>query len=101
MAKRMQFSVVGLPHYTIWHMFEPSVDDIRRIEEMEEENRQREAEEKLRKERVAKIQVQFDDESGQWEKDKESLRAMSKDDDSKPKKQDGQADKGEVQEESE
>ena len=29
MAKRMKFSVVGLPHYTIWHLYEPSVDDIR------------------------------------------------------------------------
>lgn len=32
MAKRMQFSVVGLPHYTIWHLYEPSVDDIRHME---------------------------------------------------------------------
>lgn len=28
----MQFSVVGLPHYTIWHLYEPSVDDIRHME---------------------------------------------------------------------
>jgi len=35
MAKRMRFSVVGLPHYTIWHLYEPSVDDIRHMEEME------------------------------------------------------------------
>ena len=32
MAKRMKFSVVGLPHYTIWHLYEPSVDDIRHME---------------------------------------------------------------------
>jgi mannan polymerase II complex ANP1 subunit len=32
MARRMQFSVVGLPHYTIWHLYEPSVDDIRHME---------------------------------------------------------------------
>ena len=32
MAKRMEFSVVGLPHYTIWHLYEPSVDDIRHME---------------------------------------------------------------------
>lgn len=32
MAKRMQFSVVGLPHYTIWHLYEPSVDDIKHME---------------------------------------------------------------------
>ncbi|KAF8416146.1 Anp1-domain-containing protein [Terfezia claveryi] len=27
MAKRMKFSVIGLPHYTIWHLYEPSADD--------------------------------------------------------------------------
>ena len=32
MARRMQFSVVGLPHYTIWHLYEPSVDDIKHME---------------------------------------------------------------------
>jgi mannan polymerase II complex ANP1 subunit len=32
MAKRMQYSVVGLPHYVIWHLYEPSVDDIRHME---------------------------------------------------------------------
>lgn len=28
----MQYSVVGLPHYVIWHLYEPSVDDIRHME---------------------------------------------------------------------
>ena len=28
MARRLGFSVVGLPHYTIWHLYEPSVDDL-------------------------------------------------------------------------
>lgn len=32
MAKRMDYSVVGLPHYTIWHLYEPSVDDIKHME---------------------------------------------------------------------
>lgn len=32
MAKRMKYSVVGLPHYTIWHLYEPSVDDIKHME---------------------------------------------------------------------
>lgn len=85
MAKRMQFSVVGLPHYTIWHMYEPSVDDIRRIEEMESEKKQREDEERLRRERTEKIQVQFDDGTNQWEKDKETLREMTKQEQAKEK----------------
>jgi mannan polymerase II complex ANP1 subunit len=32
MSKRMGFSVIGLPHYTIWHEYEPSVDDIQHME---------------------------------------------------------------------
>ena len=32
MARRMKYSVVGLPHYTIWHLYEPSVDDVKHME---------------------------------------------------------------------
>ena len=48
MAKRMKFSVVGLPHYTIWHLYEPSVDDLRHMEEMEMERLAHEREEQER-----------------------------------------------------
>lgn len=41
----MKFSVIGLPHYTIWHLYEPSVDDLRHMEEMELERLAREKEE--------------------------------------------------------
>lgn len=78
MAKRMQFSVVGLPHYTVWHMYEPSVDDMRRMEEMEEERKQREREDAERAERLDKIQGEFDDTSKQWEKDKGEIREITK-----------------------
>ncbi|TKA61964.1 hypothetical protein B0A49_11311, partial [Cryomyces minteri] len=80
MAKRMRFSVVGLPHYTIWHLYEPSVDDIRHMEEMENERKAREAEEKEKRERMEKIQSQFDDPNSQWEKDKSEIREMAKND---------------------
>lgn len=48
MAKRMKFSVVGLPHYTIWHLYEPSVDDLRHMEEMEQERLEQEQKERER-----------------------------------------------------
>lgn len=48
MAKRMKFSVIGLPHYTIWHLYEPSVDDLRHMEEMELERQAHEEEERQR-----------------------------------------------------
>ena len=77
MAKRMQFSVVGLPHYTIWHLYEPSVDDIRHMEEMENERKAREMEEKLKNDRMEKINDQFQGTNDQWEKDKQEIREMS------------------------
>lgn len=72
MAKRMQYSVVGLPHYTIWHLYEPSVDDLRHMEEMEQERKQREAKEKEEKaeaERQQKLNDRFKDSTEEWEKD--------------------------------
>lgn len=78
MAKRMKYSVVGLPHYTIWHLYEPSVDDIRHMEEMEIERKQREQDEKLKKEMMDKIENQFEQGTSQWEKDKEGIRDISK-----------------------
>ncbi|KAF7589764.1 Mannan polymerase II complex anp1 subunit [Aspergillus hancockii] len=61
MAKRMGFSVVGLPHYTIWHLYEPSVDDLRHMEEMEQERKQREKEEKEQAERSDRVNALFRD----------------------------------------
>jgi mannan polymerase II complex ANP1 subunit len=78
MAKRMKFSVVGLPHYTIWHLYEPSVDDIRHMEEMEKERKEKEAKEKAEKDRMDKIKAQFDNPAGQWDKDKSDIREMAK-----------------------
>lgn len=74
MAKRMGFSVVGLPHYTIWHLYEPSLDDIRHMEEMEAERIAREEEEKEKAEKAEKMKKTFGDAGGQWEKDKAALQ---------------------------
>ncbi|KAL4768274.1 Anp1-domain-containing protein [Aspergillus nidulans var. acristatus] len=61
MARRMGFSVVGLPHYTIWHLYEPSVDDLKHMEEMEKERRTREEEEKAQAERAQRTETYFRD----------------------------------------
>ena len=70
----MKFSVVGLPHYTIWHLYEPSVDDIRHMEEMENERKKKEEEEKAKADRLKKANAQFSDPNGQWEKDKADIK---------------------------
>ena len=76
MAKRMKFSVVGLPHYTIWHLYEPSVDDIRHMEEMEKERKKKEAEEEAKKQKEDKIKKQFDSPSKDWEKEKATVQDL-------------------------
>lgn len=59
LTERMQFSAVGLPQYTVWHLYEQIVDDIRHVEEMEQERLNREAEERERAERMKKIKEEF------------------------------------------
>ena len=73
MAKQMQFSVVGLPHYTVWHLYEPSVDDIRHMEEMEAEKKTREAQEKVNQEQLKKMKTQFKEVGSQWDEDKQGM----------------------------
>jgi mannan polymerase II complex ANP1 subunit len=73
MAKRIGFSVVGLPHYTVWHLYEPSVDDLRHMEEMERERTERERQEKEKLENAKKLKDEFKDADSQWEKDKAAV----------------------------
>ena len=68
MAKRMRFSVVGLPHYTIWHLYEPSADDLKHMERMEEERKSKEAAEKAEKDKAARLS-NFENPTEQWKKD--------------------------------
>lgn len=74
MAKRMGFSVFGLPHYTIWHLYEPSVDDLRHMEEMEEEKRAREQEEREEAERRERQKEIFQDPKQEHGEDDAALR---------------------------
>lgn len=99
MARKMDFSVVGLPHYTIWHLYEPSVDDVKHMEvrltdsnpgqstlvnlntqEMEQEKLAREKEEKEQAEKEKKLKegYSFGESSQQWEKDKDAVSNMVK-----------------------
>ncbi|KAF4461976.1 mannan polymerase II complex ANP1 subunit [Fusarium albosuccineum] len=76
MSKRMKYSVVGLPHYTIWHLYEPSVDDIRHMEEMERERLAREKEEEEKKKNQQKIKEEYTDTRDEWEKDKKEMQDL-------------------------
>ncbi|CDK24927.1 unnamed protein product [Kuraishia capsulata CBS 1993] len=39
LARKMGFRVGGLPHYTVWHIYEPSEDDLQDISRMERKKR--------------------------------------------------------------
>ena len=73
MAKRMQYSVVGLPHYTIWHLYEPSVDDIRHMEAMEVERVAREAADREKNGQERKLKDTFENPKHQWEQDRTDI----------------------------
>lgn len=50
LAKKMGFRVGGLPHYTIWHIYEPSEDDLKEISRKErKKRRQKNAAAKMKK----------------------------------------------------
>ncbi len=94
----MDFSVIGLPHYTIWHAYEPSVDDIQHMEvsylclllilrsreteadppqQMKREQLAQEQAEKEKAEKAMKLKESFGDTTGQWEKDKTGMQDIA------------------------
>ncbi|EGO59526.1 hypothetical protein NEUTE1DRAFT_79725 [Neurospora tetrasperma FGSC 2508] len=93
MSRRMGFSVVGLPHYTIWHLYEPSVDDIKHMEvansgqQMEQERLAREKEEKEKAMKEQKMKESFGDATGQWEKDKNEIQNLAMQENKKAEEQ--------------
>lgn len=73
MCKRMGLSVVGLPHYTIWHIYEPSSDDLKHMEWMAQEEERKTKERQLQEMRDRVWQAGFEDVSGEWEVEKANM----------------------------
>lgn len=73
MSRRMGYSVVGLPHYVIWHIYEPLSDDLKHMEWM--------ALEEVRQKEQAKIMKVYDkvwdkgfaDKQLSWEQEREDI----------------------------
>ena len=60
----MGFEVVGLPHYVIWHVYEPSEDDLLRMKQMEWEKA------------IKELDVEDADiAKARWEKDRKVIEA--------------------------
>ena len=62
----MGYSVVGLPHYIIWHIYEPSSDDLKHMEWMALEEERQVKEAKLRELHDIKWQAGFQDVGPEW-----------------------------------
>lgn len=70
MSKRMGYSVVGLPHYVIWHIYEPSLDDLKHMEWMALEEVRRKEQDKIMAVYDKVWDKGFDDRLVNWEKER-------------------------------
>lgn len=70
LSKRMGFSVVGLPHYVIWHIYEPSSDDLKHMEWMASEEVRQQEEAKIKKVYDKVWNKAFEDVQNNWDKER-------------------------------
>ncbi|KAK6544606.1 Mannan polymerase II complex anp1 subunit [Orbilia ellipsospora] len=79
MCRRMQFTVIGLPHYTIWHLYEPSLEDLKHMKEMEEQRIAHEKEELAKAKEKAKEKARLEEgydikkDKDTWDKDQKEI----------------------------
>ena len=67
LSRRLGYSVIGLPHYVIWHIYEPSSDDLKHMAWMAEEEKRKVEENKIREFYDRVWQIAFDDVRDDWE----------------------------------
>ena len=81
MARRAKFSVVGLPHYTIWHLYEPSADDLKHMKEMDEQKKAKEAAEAEKRKKLEDSGFEVKKET--WDQDQRDIVKAAQMDDIK------------------
>lgn len=73
LSRRMGYDVIGLPHYVIWHIYEPSTEDLKHMAWMAEEEKRKLEEGKI-KEFYKKIwEMGFEDVRDDWEQERDSI----------------------------
>lgn len=70
MSKRMGYLVVGLPHYVIWHIYEPLTDDLKYMEKQKIEASRREEEAKVKKVYDKVWGAAFEDVQQDWRRER-------------------------------
>lgn len=73
MCRRMGLSVIGLPHYVIWHIYEPSSDDIKHMEWMADEEDRREQERRTTEAFERSWRAAFQDMRSDWDHEKKNI----------------------------
>lgn len=73
MCRKMGLEVVGLPHYVIWHIYEPSDDDLRHMEWMAQEEIRKEKEGEIREIYDKNFKAGFEPIGDTWENDKRRI----------------------------
>lgn len=67
LCKTMGFRVIGLPHYVIWHIYEPSVTDLQHMKWMAEEKKNRVKIAKIKKLYNKRWTEAFEEVDKEWE----------------------------------
>lgn len=70
LSRRMNFNVVGLPHYVIWHIYEPSKEDLKHMEWMAEEEKRKLEESKIKDFYQKVWDSGFEDIRDDWERER-------------------------------
>lgn len=73
LSRKMNYNVVGLPHYVVWHIYEPSTEDLKHMAWMAEEERRRVEESRLRAFYDRIWELGFDDVRIDWSNERQSI----------------------------
>lgn len=73
LSRRMGYSVVGLPHYVVWHIYEPSTEDLKHMAWMAEEEKRKLEETKIREFYDKIWEVGFDDVRNDWQSERNAI----------------------------
>ena len=73
LSRRMGYDVVGLPHYVIWHIYEPSTEDLKHMAWMAEEEKRKIQENKIKEFYNRIWDIGFEDMRDEWEQERDSI----------------------------
>ncbi|QLG73369.1 hypothetical protein HG535_0E04530 [Zygotorulaspora mrakii] len=73
LSRRMNYNVVGLPHYVIWHIYEPSTEDLKHMAWMAEEERRKLEEKRLREFYDLIWETGFEDIRMDWSNERQAI----------------------------